>query len=138
VGHSINDAPMALHRPSSPPSRSRLSFGYRGRVDNVRSDELPVYVASPPGTSVIVKVFGRLHDDPYPRAPRAGVRKAPMDEIARGGATTAQRALRGFERDADADGGGWNVARRDRRGVAGLKPAGSARNPGVLAQILSK
>ena len=67
-----------------------------------------------------------------------------MDEIARGGATTAQRALQGFDRGADPDAGGWNVARRGGGGlqasdaVAGLKPAASARNPGVLAQILSK
>jgi len=72
------------------------------------------------------------------------VRKPPRDEIARGGATTAQRALRGSDRDADADAGGWNVARRGRRGlqgsnaIAGLKAAGSAHNPSVLAQILSK
>ena len=29
-----------------------------------------------------------------------------MDEIARGGATTVRRALRGFDGDADADGAG--------------------------------
>ena len=64
-----------------------------------------------------------------------------MDEIARGGATTVQRALRG---DADADEDGGNLARRGQWGlqagdaVAVLEPAGAAHNPGVLAQILSK
>jgi len=67
-----------------------------------------------------------------------------MDEIARGGATTVRRALRGFDGDADADDGGWNVARRGRwvlqasDAVAGLEAAGSAHNPSVLAQILSE
>jgi hypothetical protein len=86
----------------------------------------------------------RLRDDPIRAHRGAGVRKAPMDEIARGGATTAQRALQEFDRGADPDAGGWNAARRGREGlqasdaVAGLKPAGSARNPGALAQILSE
>ena len=70
---------------------------------------------------------------PYPHAPTAGVRKAPMDEIARGGASTVRRALRGFDRHAyaDEDGGTSSDA------VAVLEPAG-AHNPSLLAQILSK
>ena len=48
----------------------------------------------------------------HPRAPTTGVRKAPMDEIARGGATTVQRALQGFDRDADADEDGGNLVAR--------------------------
>ena len=47
----------------------------------------------------------------------AGVQKAPMDEIARGGATMVRRALRGFDRDADAGGKGWNVAGGGRWGL---------------------
>jgi len=46
----------------------------------------------------------------YPRAPTAGVRKAPRNEIASGGATTVRLAGPGFERDAGADGEGWKVA----------------------------
>ena len=40
-----------------------------------------------------------------------GSGQAARDEIARDGATTTvRRALRGFDRDADAGGEGWNVA----------------------------
>ena len=56
-----------------------------------------------------------------------------MDEIARGGATTVRRALRGFDRDADADEDGGTSS----DAVAILEPAG-AHNPSLLAQILSK
>ena len=79
-----------------------------------------------------------------PRTPTAGVRKRPMDEIARGGATTVRRALRELDGDVDADDDGWNLARRGWRdlqasdAVAGLKPACRAHNPSVLARILSK
>src|SRR2546426_4957652 len=66
---------------------------------------------------------------PYPHAPTAGVRKAPMDEIARSGATTVRRALRGVDRDADADEDGGTSS----DGVAGLEPAG-AHNPSLLAE----
>jgi hypothetical protein len=71
---------------------------------------------------------------PYPHAPTAGVRKAPMDEIARGGATTVRRALRGFDWNPDAyeDGG------RSSDAVAVLEPASAVHNPSLLAQILSK
>jgi hypothetical protein len=68
--------------------------------------------------------------------------KAPMDEIARGGATTVPRALRGF--DGDADGEGWNVARRGRWCFKRVMPSpvwnqqGIAHNPSVLGQILSE
>src|SRR5882672_7805823 len=71
---------------------------------------------------------------PYPHAPTAGVRKAPMDEIARGGATTVRRALRGFDRDADADEGGGTPS----DAIRVLEPAGTAHNPSVLARVLSK
>ena len=56
-----------------------------------------------------------------------------MDEIARGGATTVLRALRGFDRDADTD----EVGGTSSDGVAAPEPA-SAHNPSLLAQILSK
>src|SRR5262245_60103030 len=78
--------------------------------------------------SFFVKRFGRLHNDPVPRAPTAGVRKAPMNEIARGGATRVRRAVREFRKDVDADDGGCNVVRR----------VDAARNLSVPAQILSK
>jgi len=56
-----------------------------------------------------------------------------MDEIARGGATTARRALQGFDQNADADedGGTWSDA------AAVLEPAGAVHNPSLLAQFLS-
>jgi hypothetical protein len=57
-----------------------------------------------------------------------------MDEIARGGATTVQRALRGFDWDADAYGGGGTSS----DAVAVLEPAGAVHNPSLLAQFLSK
>ena len=56
-----------------------------------------------------------------------------MDEIARGGATTVRLALRGVDRDADADEDGGTSS----DAVAILEPAG-AHNPSLLAQILSK
>jgi hypothetical protein len=71
---------------------------------------------------------------PYSHALTAGVRKTPMDEIARGGATTGRRALRGFDQNADADEDGGTSS--DVVGV--LEPAGAAHNPRLLAQILSK
>jgi hypothetical protein len=55
-----------------------------------------------------------------------------------------RRALRGFDRDADAGGEGWNVAGGGRWGlqardaIAGLEPAGTVHNPSVLVRILSK
>ena len=57
-----------------------------------------------------------------------------MDEIARGGATTVLRALRGFDRDADADEDGGTSS----DAVAVLDPADAAHNLSLLAQILSK
>jgi hypothetical protein len=42
----------------------------------------------------------------YPRAPTAGVRKAPRHEIAGGGALAAQRALWGFRRCGQGEDGG--------------------------------
>ena len=92
-------------------------------------------------TTLLRRALGQLREGfrtparrPYPYAPTAGVRKAPMDEIARGGATTVRRALRGFDRDADADEDGGTSS----DAVAVLEPAGAVHNPSLLAQILSK
>ena len=40
-----------------------------------------------------VQVFGRRHDEGYPRAAAAGVQKAPRHEIAGSGAPAVPRAL---------------------------------------------
>src|SRR5215831_1828509 len=48
----------------------------------------------------------------YPRAPTAGVRKAPRQEIAGGGPSRMQRALWRFSRSGDVAGGGSGRAER--------------------------
>jgi hypothetical protein len=54
----------------------------------------------------------RLHDDPIHTRRRQAFEKRQWTKSREGGATTVRRALRGFDRDADADEDGWNVARR--------------------------
>jgi hypothetical protein len=94
--------------------------------------------------SAVVKVFGRLRDDPIHTRRRQAYEKRQWTKSREAGATTVRRGLGGFDRDADADENGWNVARRGRWGlqasdaVAVLEQAGTARNPSVLAQVLSK
>jgi hypothetical protein len=66
-----------------------------------------------------------------------------MDEIARGRPTTVQRALRGFDRDGNADPDGVSLARRGGWGLqsemsAALWKQLTPHNHWVLAQILSK
>ena len=80
-------------------------------------------------TAVVVKVFGRLHDDLSTRADGRRSKSANGGNRERW-ATTVRRAL-GFDRDADAEG-------RSSDAVAVLEPAGAAHNPSLLAQILSK
>jgi len=55
--------------------------------------------------SLVVQVFGRRHDDPFPRGVAAGVQKAPRHEVAGSWAPAVLRGLWGFDGGAGFEGG---------------------------------
>ena len=97
------------------------------RPNESAGDAISVYrlafrkaLSRPRRTSGIVQVFGRRQERGARHAELTGVQKAPRHEVAGSWAPAGQRALWGFDVNADLD-GGRNTARKrpgcvDRRG----------------------